>query len=396
MTPASPALLEAAALLAPDGERTSACQPALDSCAMNHLLLAACLAGLGCGGAASSRRPAEMKVPVDPVAQTLADAFTRKDVTAIRSALRAPLAYSGLLFADAECTRRFPAPATLGDDQLDAFAQCLVSLPFHVSPRDYAITQTALLEYEPGIEAQIRYRTNGSVAWLAAIGFTGHLDTSNTLPTITAKAFEAAHLPTPADALTVAERAELDASIRTHKLGYESVWLDLCVDAAGSITSSNAVTSTSIAARDVFKAQAARWRFRPFEVTGRATPVCSMTHFAYPDVQRIEPVPFAGEIPAANGVLHVHPRALHRVSGDPLITPNDMAGFGRGRVIGTFKTCLDETGTVESVKVLDSTSVPSYDAKIMRQVRTWRYLPFIVSGRPVPVCTGLTFIYTQR
>ena len=89
---------------------------------MNRLTLPAILAGLGCGGTPSSGRPADLKGPVDPVAQTLSDAFTGKDVTAIRSALRAPLVYSGLLFTDAECTRQFPAPAELGADQLDAFA----------------------------------------------------------------------------------------------------------------------------------------------------------------------------------------------------------------------------------------------------------------------------------
>jgi hypothetical protein len=269
-------------------------------------------------------------------------------------------------------------------------------LPFRVSRREYGIGKTALLEYEPGIEVQIRYRTNGNVAWLAAIGFTSHFDSSNTLPSITARALEAARVPNPAAALTAAERAALDASLRTSELDYESAWLELCVDAAGSVTSTNAVTTTSIAARDVFKAQAARWRFRPFAMGERAIPVCAMTHFAYPDAGRTEPVPFVGDLPADDAVPNVHPRALHRLRGDSLITPDDKHRFSGGRVVGSFKVCLDEAGKVESVKLLDSTSIPDYDAKIIRLVGTWQYRPFMVGGRAVRVCTALTFIYTQR
>lgn len=368
----------------------------LDSRAMNRLMVVAWVAGVGCSGASSSSRPAEPRAPLDPVARTLADAFARKDVVAIRSALRPPLRYSGLVFTDAECTRQFSAPAELGAEQLDAFAHCLVSLPFRVSTRDYAINQTAMLEYEPGFEVQIRYKTNGNVAWLEAIGFTSHLGSTNTLPTITPQALEAARLPGPTVALTTAERAALDASLRTGELGYESVWIELCTDDTGAVTTTHAVATTSLTARDVFKAQAARWRFRPLMIGGRATAVCAMTHFAYPDAARTEPVPFIGDLPADAAVASVRPTALHRVHGDPLITPEDKHRFGGGRVVGSFKVCIDETGKVDSVKLLDSTSIPDYDEKIMRRVRGWRYRPFMAGGRTMRACTALTFIYTQR
>jgi hypothetical protein len=39
----------------------------------------------------------------------------------------------------------------------------------------------------------------------------------------------------------------------------------------------------------------------------------------------------------------------------------------------------------------------AYDEKIRSTVRTtWRYRPFIASGRPTPVCTALRFVYAQR
>jgi hypothetical protein len=29
-------------------------------------------------------------------------------------------------------------------------------------------------------------------------------------------------------------------------------------------------------------------------------------------------------------------------------------------------------------------------------MRTWTYRPFLVNGKPAPVCTAVTFIYSQK
>jgi hypothetical protein len=32
----------------------------------------------------------------------------------------------------------------------------------------------------------------------------------------------------------------------------------------------------------------------------------------------------------------------------------------------------------------------------MREMRQWAYRPYLINGKPVPVCTAVTFIYSQQ
>jgi periplasmic protein TonB len=89
-----------------------------------------------------------------------------------------------------------------------------------------------------------------------------------------------------------------------------------------------------------------------------------------------------------------------RISGEKDIQPpNDvatqMARTGKGTV-GVVKMCLNNGGSVDKISVLKSTNYPSYDNKIKSKMREWRYRPFQVNGKAVPVCTSVTFIYRPR
>ncbi len=89
-----------------------------------------------------------------------------------------------------------------------------------------------------------------------------------------------------------------------------------------------------------------------------------------------------------------------RVSGEKDIQPpNDvatqMARSGKGTV-GVVKMCLTDGGSVKSLTMLKSTGYPAYDNKIKSKMREWRYRPFQVNGKAVPVCTSVTFIYRPR
>jgi periplasmic protein TonB len=89
-----------------------------------------------------------------------------------------------------------------------------------------------------------------------------------------------------------------------------------------------------------------------------------------------------------------------RISGEKDIQPpNDvatqMARSGKGTV-GVVKMCLTNGGTVDKLSVLKSTNYPAYDNKIKQKMREWRYRPFQVNGKAVPVCTSVTFIYRPR
>ncbi|MGE3545640.1 MAG: energy transducer TonB, partial [Kofleriaceae bacterium] len=74
-----------------------------------------------------------------------------------------------------------------------------------------------------------------------------------------------------------------------------------------------------------------------------------------------------------------------------------IVASGHRRVIGSFKLCIDASGKIISVSRLRSTGFVGYDATIINTIRnTWSYRPFTVNGKPVPVCTAVTFIYSLR
>lgn len=87
-----------------------------------------------------------------------------------------------------------------------------------------------------------------------------------------------------------------------------------------------------------------------------------------------------------------------RISGEKEIQPpNDVnVAIRRAgqKVIGVTQMCLSAQGTVSTVKMLKSTGFPGYDNKIKSKMREWRYRPFMVNGKAVPICSTVTFIYT--
>jgi hypothetical protein len=91
-----------------------------------------------------------------------------------------------------------------------------------------------------------------------------------------------------------------------------------------------------------------------------------------------------------------------RIAGEKMITPDDVtkteiSRSGKDRLVGSFKLCLSTAGAVSQVTQLKSTGFPAYDSKILNKMRTeWRYKPYMVNGKAVPVCTAVTFIYSQK
>jgi periplasmic protein TonB len=107
-----------------------------------------------------------------------------------------------------------------------------------------------------------------------------------------------------------------------------------------------------------------------------------------------------GEQPAKAEEPKIVPQVAleaQRISGEKDIQPpNDVATTisrsGKG-VVGVVKMCLTSGGSVQKLNVLKSTGYPGYDNKIKTKMREWRYRPFMVNGKAVPVCTSVTFIY---
>jgi protein TonB len=101
---------------------------------------------------------------------------------------------------------------------------------------------------------------------------------------------------------------------------------------------------------------------------------------------------------------NVPPTALdaNRIAGEKNIVPDDVtkteiSRSGKDKLIGSFKLCITADGNIASVNQLKSTGFPSYDSKITGTIRgEWRYRPFMVNGKAAPVCTAVTFIYSQH
>jgi periplasmic protein TonB len=105
--------------------------------------------------------------------------------------------------------------------------------------------------------------------------------------------------------------------------------------------------------------------------------------------------------PAAEKTVSATVLDANRSAGDKEILPDEttqseIARSGMGQINGSFKICVTDDGSINTVSMLKSTGFPSYDVKIQSTIRkTWRYRPIIVSGKPTPVCTAVRFVYRQ-
>jgi len=116
-----------------------------------------------------------------------------------------------------------------------------------------------------------------------------------------------------------------------------------------------------------------------------------------PPLQSASPMPLS---PPPPGVPATQLEGL-RISGDKNIVPDDttkveISRSDKGKIVTSYKLCLSTDGSVSSVSVLKSSGFPAYDAKIQREMSTWRYRPYVVNGKASPVCTAVTYIYSQK
>ena len=90
-----------------------------------------------------------------------------------------------------------------------------------------------------------------------------------------------------------------------------------------------------------------------------------------------------------------------RIAGNKNIVPDDVtkteiSRSGKDRIVGSFKLCITVDGNIASISQLKGTGFGAYDQKIQSEMRAWRYKPYMVNGKAVPVCTAVTFIYSQK
>lgn len=105
----------------------------------------------------------------------------------------------------------------------------------------------------------------------------------------------------------------------------------------------------------------------------------------------------------ANSAPRIVPQVVleaQRIAGDQYIEPSDPTKIaikrdGRARVVVAVRMCLSARGSVTKLRILRSSGYVAYDRLILSKMHGWRYRPFKVNAKPVPVCTSVTFIYRQ-
>jgi hypothetical protein len=313
----------------------------------------------------------------------------------------------GLWFADPVCASQFAQPAEVPHDQLAAFAHCLAELHLQPSNRADALGDVVVMSYAPGIEIEARVAHELYGEHLSWIGFESRRADDPPSATITDATLES--LRTSGDANgpldpSVAATLPLDPTPTSHA---QFSWLRICLDETGAVHDVRSVETTSADAAKAFTTVAKTWTFKPFEYQGSAMPVCAMVRAAYPSKQapKLETLPLpspnrtnAEPIVFAPGTKSVEAK---RIAGNKLIAPDSQTKLAishshEWKLTGTFRLCLDEQGSVADVLPVRSTGYASYDRAIISQIHAWQYSPFVVDGKSVPVCTSVTFIYTQH
>lgn len=92
----------------------------------------------------------------------------------------------------------------------------------------------------------------------------------------------------------------------------------------------------------------------------------------------------------AKGQLAIDPQAdQHRVKLPPALSRADMMMWAM------VKICVSKEGNVTDVKIIRGAD-PTVDPEIKVKLRTWRYKPYAVDGRPVPFCTNVRYEISTR
>ena len=106
-----------------------------------------------------------------------------------------------------------------------------------------------------------------------------------------------------------------------------------------------------------------------------------------------------GVAPTTAGTQVVTPQALRalRISGADDLQPDaaTAAAMTAPRAVASVKLCVDTAGAVAGAQLIKSSGSPAWDAEILEGMRAWRFRPFLVNGRAVPICTAFTFIYRR-
>jgi hypothetical protein len=355
------------------------------------------------GTAIADRRADNAKVRGELIA-----AINKRDIATVTSHITLPLEVSRMMFVAPACTK-FRARVQVEKADLPAFVNCLADLGIKNldGPDDVFVNAV----YGPGfplvfmnapVSEVFSWALGSDMFTIEPVTFTSHI-----------KNFNREIVP------SAAMKKVIDASSIEHA----TALLTVCVDSNGKIKTLASVRDVAFAAyaQDVEKV-ASKWSIKPFAL-GTKGSACAQLRVGYP-ADRIgwplqmqlppppppppspndpQPPPPPPEDDDSHGPMNIAPGTLEsqRIRGDKNIVPDDKTKVAiqdakRDRVIGSFKLCVDVTGAVTAVTLLKSSGFPDYDRKIIREMNKWAYKPYPMNGHAVPVCSAVTFIYSQK
>jgi hypothetical protein len=331
--------------------------------------------------------------PTHGFATTFADASRSGDVATLRKMMGPEVTVGGLWFPDPTCQQEFAGGGEIGGGRLDELARCLTTVKLSVSSRKDSLVDVAVLTYEPGMEIEARFIDRPTGPWLSWIGYEARKDVGDALPTITPETLESLR--------TAGQRDPAIPGVTNEPTTAIYAWVKTCIDGEGKVTGTHVREASTPAAARLFLAAIADWSFKPFAPAGQPLPVCSLVVLGKPfaDVVKSAEIPMPTRMPD-NKLMMISPHSLHRISGNRLVVPDDKTktaihNAGISRVVGTYQFCINEAGHIGDLAMLRSTGVPPYDAEILREISHWEYAPYVDEGKVIPVCTAVTFVYTQ-
>lgn len=306
----------------------------------------------------------------------------------------------GFLFAKPECAR-FTKPQKLAAKDRDAFDACIDGAqPRFLDNRMAVVIDADARGYAVWLEVKIK---DGKIVELVGADATGK---EADLPTVYEGGYSDFEPTKP-----VQDEIGRDKQI--------FVEMRLCTDAAGNVTSRRLVSKSGNAKLDAeVEAHFKTIKKRPQILLAKVgTRACRRLQVAWPltppaidhavavkeTVQPIQIEKIESATPAPNPPKIVAPTLLEplRIAGTKMIAPDDktkvaIQASGRDKVVASLKLCLDATGAVVTVKLLRSSGFPTYDALLDREMHGWKYKPYVDHGTVIPVCTAVTFIYSQH
>jgi hypothetical protein len=339
-----------------------------------------------------------------------------------------PLATSELQFATDDCQSKFPTGAKIDEADFAAFVECVK--PLHLAADGDAIIA------DPGFAIQTVFSKGKLVVLYGGSTFRPERAEKNLAATV-----------------KVNPDAEAKAAVARKKVPFLAVDIALCIRRDGSVESAhveryNVVDAGDWAEQLLGLTTAAT--FKPFTIGNHALRVCTHQRHVYPTAKRkaglaelarledeamagVEGGEVGGEVDGVEGGVeggvvggdavgvigapppppppppppappHIVPPLLlegNRIAGNKVIIPDDatktkIADAHRDKIVGSFRLCVDVRGEVASITMLKSTGFSAYDQLIQTQMRLWKYTPYQVNGKAVPVCTAITFIYSQK